>query len=94
MSAHDLHPTTLEIIADAHHHLTHGGSVNPVRGAMDDLDEVIAEGENVPRAVIDAKAALNSNDPDIDFADELLGEFLRGTDYDPFDESSYHPKHD
>lgn len=89
MRTHDLHPTEIEIIAEAHHHLTSAGAAFPQSGAKSDLDEIYHEAENVPRTVIDARDALD--DGHADRAESLLEDFLSGTEYDPNDPDSHHP---
>lgn len=87
----ELHPTEVEIVAEAHARLQNGGTA--MKSATDacayELDEVISEADNIPGPVVRAHNA--AQDGDRDLADELLTEFLTDTNYDPNDPDSYHP---
>lgn len=88
-----LHSTTLEFIAGAHHKLNQLDSVNPISSAEGDLSDVVREGEPAPSEVVRAYEIVQDADSEADAqrAADSLGEVLAGTAYDPTDPESNHP---
>jgi len=88
-----LHPSSLEILADAHYRLDSLPGVNPVQSAEGSINEVWYEDENAPRKVGQAHAIAEAAESEADAqeAADLLEDVLRGTEYDPNDADSYHP---